>query len=336
MEITEENYHQTLQFLQYKTKSCHVLVVGDVMLDEYLYGDVERISPEAPVPINHILERKETLGGAANVAHNLAKLGCQSYIVGLIGNDSHANRLRRLMKNLSINDDGLIKGRNKTTTKIRVLGGHQQMVRLDFEENTPVSADIQKKIIEQAEEKIVNDMTAIVISDYNKGMCSFEVCQAIISLAHKNNKLVFIDPKGSSWDKYTGADYITPNVKELGDVLGHKIDNEDSAIKQASKFIMEKYQIHNLLVTRSEKGVSLFSDEQFLHIPTHAQEVYDVSGAGDTVISVFSAAISCNLSPDIAAFIANFAAGIGVSKSGTYPVGNEEILDRFKNEISIR
>lgn len=319
-----------IDFLENRIPSCKILVVGDVMLDGYLYGEVERISPEAPVPINHIMNRKETLGGAANVAHNLARLGCQTQIIGVVGNDRYAGKLYNLMKQLKINSDGIIAGRQKTTTKIRVLSGHQQMVRLDFEESAPLESDIQENVIEQVRKKFNEGLSAIILSDYNKGICTSKICQSVITMAHKEQIPILVDPKGSNWSKYQGADYITPNVKEIGEAIGHKLKNEDSILQKAADLVRDLYDIDHVFLTRSEKGVSLYSDKDAIHIPTIAQEVYDVSGAGDTVISVFSAAISCKLSVETSAYIANFAAGIGVSKVGTYAVSNEDIRLNLK------
>lgn len=324
-----DRYQLIRKFLENEINACKILVYGDVMLDGYLYGDVSRISPEAPVPVSHITGRKETLGGAANVAHNLARLGCQTDIIGVIGKDTYADKLHSLLMKLKINDTALVVGRNKTTSKIRVISGHQQMVRLDFEETNPIENDIQAEIIHRLEYKIDEGIKAIIISDYDKGLCVPEMCQKVISLAHSKNILVFVDPKGNNWDKYAEADYITPNVKELGDVLGHRIENTTEQIQPAAEFIRQAYHIKNVLVTRSEKGISLFSAQEPIHIPTVAQEVFDVSGAGDTVIAAFTAAITGKMDIYDAVYLSNFAAGIGVGKVGTYAVSKDEILQAF-------
>jgi D-beta-D-heptose 7-phosphate kinase/D-beta-D-heptose 1-phosphate adenosyltransferase len=325
----KETYKSIEKYLKYEISQCRVIVLGDVMLDGYLYGDVSRISPEAPVPVSHITKRKETLGGAANVAHNLAKLGCQTDIVGVIGDDGYAKKLHSLLRNLQINDAGLIVGRNKTTSKIRVISGHQQMVRLDFEETTPVESSVQVCIKQYIQKQLNKGAEALIISDYDKGVCTIQMCQDIISLAHEQGMVVFVDPKGSKWDKYSGADYITPNVKELGEAMGHIIKNETAILQPAAELVRQTYHIKNVLVTRSEKGISLFSDNEPLHIPTVAQDVFDVSGAGDTVIAAFTAAVAGRMNLYDAAYMANFAAGIGVGKVGTYAVSREEILDQL-------
>jgi D-beta-D-heptose 7-phosphate kinase/D-beta-D-heptose 1-phosphate adenosyltransferase len=313
-------------FLESDIKKCRVLVVGDVMLDQYFYGDVIRISPEAPVPVNRINRQEDTLGGAANVAHNLARLGCKTYLCGVVGRDYHCAILKDQLKEIAIESVGMINGRDKTTTKVRILGGHQQMIRLDFEETNPIQEQIEEKILKYVEEKIKAELDCIIISDYQKGFCTGNICQQIIRYAHESNVTVLVDPKGSDWERYQNADYVTPNLKELSDIIGTKVKNENQMVKEAVQLVRDKFGVSNIIVTRSEKGLSLFEGEKVVDIPTVAQDVFDVSGAGDTVIAVFAAAISGNIAPQISAEIANLAAGIGVGKVGTYAVSAEEIL----------
>jgi D-beta-D-heptose 7-phosphate kinase/D-beta-D-heptose 1-phosphate adenosyltransferase len=205
----------------------------------------------------------------------------------------------------------------------RILGGHQQMIRLDFEEITPIQEEIEEKILKYVDEKIKAELDCIIISDYKKGICTKNICQQIIKHAHESNITVLIDPKGNDWERYQNADYVTLNLKELSDVVGAKVENENQMVKEAAKAVRDKFQISNIMVTRSEKGLSLFEGEKGVDIPTVAQNVFDVSGAGDTVIA---AVLSGDISPALSAEIANFAAGIGVGKVGTYTVSAEEIL----------
>lgn len=314
------------KFLESDIKKCRVLVVGDVMLDQYFYGDVTRISPEAPVPVNRIARQEDTLGGAANVAHNLARLGCKTYLCGVVGRDYHCAILKGQLKELAIESAGIINGRDKTTTKVRILGGHQQMIRLDFEETNPIQKQIEEKILKYVEEKIKAELDCIIISDYKKGICTKNICQQIIKRAHEANITVFVDPKGNDWERYQNADYVTPNLKELSDIIGTKVKNENQMVKEAVQLVRAQFGISNIVVTRSEKGLSLFEGEKVVDIPTVAQDVFDVSGAGDTVIAVFAAILSGDISPELSAEIANLAAGIGVGKVGTYAVSAEEIL----------
>lgn len=316
-----------LNFLNNDISKLSVMVLGDVMLDRYFIGEVNRISPEAPVPVNLINMKRNELGGAANVAHNLAKLGVHTSLVGVIGDDHHGRLLLREMKHNKINCDGIFAYRDNTTTKIRIIGASQQMIRMDFEDTSEISETFEEEIISYIKNKIKDGINAIIISDYKKGLCSNKLCREVIELSKIHDVLVFVDPKGTEWEKYIGADYITPNVKELGDVTHQVMMNQDIPISIAAHQIQDSYSIPNVIVTRSEKGMSLFLKQQEFHMPTTAKEVYDVSGAGDTVISVLTAAISGGLSVKKAAEVANLAAGIEVAKNGTYAVSSTEIID---------
>ena len=316
---------EIIDFLENKVQDCRVLVIGDVMLDRYFYGNVTRISPEAPVPVNCIDRKKDTLGGAANVAHNLARLGCQTYLAGTIGDDHHGRLLIRELKKQRINTEGIILGREKTTTKVRVLGGHQQMMRLDFEETDSIAENAEQELKSFIDKILDNGVNAVIISDYGKGMCTEELCQYAIKKSKEKSMPILVDPKGNNWEKYRGASYITPNVKETGEVLGIKLANKTDILREAASIIKENYGIDSVMITRSEKGISIFGDDE-ITISTVAQEVFDVSGAGDTVIAVFSAGMGANLPITLAIEMANFAAGIEVSKLGTYAVSGEEIL----------
>lgn len=314
-----------VRFLQKNVFACRLLVFGDVMLDRYFYGDVKRISPEAPVPVNHIVRKKDTLGGAGSVAHNLLRLGCQVKLDGLIAADHHGRVLQRKLRHLGLPEDGLIEGRESTTTKIRVLGGHQQMIRLDFEEIAPLREEICECLLARVDAQLHSGLDAIVISDYGKGVCTEQSCQAVIGRAHAAGLPVLVDPKGREWSRYRGADYITPNVKETSEAVGYPLSNVDEALREAAKKLMENYDLRNVMITRSEKGLSFFGSGEEVTISTVAQEVFDVSGAGDTVIAAFAAGLAGGLSHYEAAYMANVAAGIGVGKVGTYAVSREEI-----------
>lgn len=322
-----------IDFLNHKVQDVRVLVIGDVMLDRYFYGTATRISPEAPVPVNRVDKKKDTLGGAANVAHNLAQLGCQTYLAGAIGDDHHGRLLKRKMAKRDIHTDGLVLGREKTTAKIRILGGHQQMIRVDFEETDAISENATKELEKFVEKRIKSGLEAIILSDYGKGLCTEALCQYTIQLAKQAGIPIFVDPKGSAWQKYSGASYITPNVKEAGIVMNRALNNKyDEDIENAAISIRTAYQIDNVMITRSERGLSLFVGNETFAVPTVAQEVFDVSGAGDTVISVFAAGIGGGLLPYDAARLANFAAGIEVGKLGTYAVSKNELLMNMYSE----
>jgi len=325
--MDEQVKNNIIDFLGTKVNGCRILVVGDLMLDRYFFCEVTRISPEAPVPVALIKKKKDALGGAANVAHNLARLGCQVEMIGVIGDDHHGRLLRNQLENLSINHDGVILGRESTTTKARILSGHQQMLRVDFEESNPINTDEEECILSVIKDKIIAGLDAIILSDYHKGVCTENLCQSIIDIARTAGCIVFADPKGNDWNRYHGVDYITPNVKETSEILGRIVANDDEDLRTAASEISLNYSIPNVIITRSEKGMSLFLKNDEIHLPTVAQEVFDVSGAGDTVISALALGISSGLSAYDSAVMANIAAGIGVGKVGTYAVSREEIIE---------
>ena len=306
--------------------SCKVLVVGDVMLDKYYFGEVSRISPEAPVPIARVLKIKETLGGAANVVHNLALLGCQTSIIGQVGKDNHGEIFLSKLKNLGVNYSGVIETSKPTTTKIRVISGHQQMIRLDFEDASELDVVSTDTLLKNFSEHLSN-VDAVIISDYGKGVCTKKICREIIGACRAQKKIVVVDPKGDKWQKYFDANFITPNLKELNAVLPKKISNVDSQIEEAAQKIIDEFNLGGLVVTRSAEGLSLIEAEKFSHIKARAQEVFDVSGAGDTVIAVFTAALAGKIDSAAAAYLANTAAGVVVAKVGTYAVNREELLN---------
>lgn len=319
-------------FVNEHTARCRILVAGDVMLDKYYYSEVTRISPEAPVPIAHVRSEMETLGGAANVAHNLARLGCQTSIAGFVGDDYHCKSLLEKFHKRGIACEGLIKTDRPTTTKLRIIGGHQQMLRLDFEESAPITGDDAARFLDYIQQKLQEGLDCLIISDYGKGVCTKENCQKIIAACKAHHVPVIVDPKGTNWMKYVGADYITPNLKEINAVLTDPIRNEDAPVEQAARVVMKKFHLGSIIVTRSEAGLSLVREEEIEHIPTKAQEVFDVSGAGDTVIAVFAMGIAGGLAPRDSAYLANLAAGVVVAKLGTYAVSQEELIAALKKE----
>lgn len=320
------NYKNIKNFMENDINNCTVLIVGDVMLDKYYFGEVRRISPEAPVPITRVVHEKETLGGAGNVAHNLALLGCKTILAGVVGQDEHRTGILRLLLAKGIDDKGLIIKKGPTTTKLRVIGGHQQMMRLDFEEIKPIEQSVEEQLKEYITSVLSKQVGCVIISDYNKGVCTPVLCQFLIELCKTYEIPIIVDPKGDNWHKYMGASYITPNLNELNEAVHRSIANEDEEIKKAAQIIRRKYHIENLVVTRSEKGLSLIGKRRSAHIPTLAQEVFDVSGAGDTVIAVLAAAIAGQVDPRDAAYLANMAAGVVVGKVGTYAISREELL----------
>jgi rfaE bifunctional protein kinase chain/domain len=321
-----KNFKQVKNFVDNTIMNCSILIVGDMMLDKYYFGEVKRISPEAPVPIARVHKEKTTLGGAANVAHNLALLGCKTLLCGVVGQDEHAVVMGNLLKAKNIQSQGLMTKNGPTTTKLRIIGGHQQMLRLDFEETSPITASIEKQMQDYIVSVVPSLVSSVIISDYGKGVCTLSLCQFIIEHCIAHNVPVIVDPKGNDWQKYGGASYITPNLAELNEAVQYSVPNEDVAVKKAADKIRRKYKIKNLVVTRSEQGLSLIGSRSCTHIPTYAQEVFDVSGAGDTVIAVLGAALGSGLAASDAAYLANMAAGVVVGKVGTYAISRQELL----------
>lgn len=314
-------------FLTEKIQQLKIAVIGDVMLDRYFHGEVKRISPEAPVPVTKIDSIKSVLGGAANVAANLAHLECKVYMGGVTGDDENRSLLEKLMDEAGIDHSGLVSSnKRKTITKMRVLGGNQQMLRLDFEETGDLYLEEISALSDWLENLLDNGLDGIIVSDYAKGVCSDSFCQWVIKQGKAYNIPVLIDPKGAYWSKYNGCDFITPNLKEMCEAAGCQRDNDDNAVVEMARSARQQFNIGNVVVTRSEKGMSLVNGNQVLHSPAAAIEVFDVSGAGDTVAATLLAAVAGKVSLEDAIYLANRAAGIVVAKVGTYPVHRDELL----------
>ncbi len=296
-----------------------VLVVGDVMLDRYWYGATNRISPEAPVPVVKVNTIEERPGGAANVAMNIASLGASSQLIGLTGADDAAIALGKSLSEVKVNCDFLAIPTHPTITKLRVLSRNQQLLRLDFEEGFE-GVDLQP-VLEKIK-KALPTMGALVLSDYAKGALSN--VSAMIALAKEVGVPVLIDPKGSNFEPYRGATLLTPNLSEFEAVVG-ACKNEAELVEKGMKLIAD-FDFSALLVTRSEQGMTLLQPgKEPLHMPTQAQEVYDVTGAGDTVIGVLATVLAAGHSLEEACFLANAAAGVVVGKLGTSTVSPIEL-----------
>jgi len=308
-----------------KFEKCHILVVGDIMLDEYLWGDVQRISPEAPVPVFHIRKRSEVVGGAGNVVSNLSGLGCSVTVIGVCGDDVAGERLNGLLNNGKIQSFILKDLERPTVTKTRIISSGQQLIRLDDEEIIPVNSNINKDLIQLVKDNL-SDCDAIVLSDYNKGVFQpYGLSQSIINLAQNHNIPVMVDPKGKDWTRYKGATCVTPNTKELENFYGDTIDGKEKLV-EIMRSILADYNLTWLLVTRGSLGMCLMGRGQTpIFIPALAREVYDVSGAGDTVIATLSLGVASGLTFPNAAKLANLAAGIVVGKIGTQPINLLEL-----------
>lgn len=310
------------------------LVIGDLMLDRYLWGKVERISPEAPVPV--VLIEKDTYcpGGASNVAANLISLGVSCALVGCVGNDASGAQLLDLLQKTKIGTQGVVTLDKYTTiTKTRVMGGHQQMMRLDREPNQALDAAQIEKLKTQASNLLAQNPSMVIISDYAKGLLAPDLCQLVIQAARARYIPVLVDPKGRDYSKYQGATALTPNLQETAEACGINSKNADILLPAAGA-LRQKLELKFLAVTRSESGISLLEADRVTHIPATAKQVFDVSGAGDTVIATLAAGMISGLTPAEALHLANAAAGIVVGKVGTSPVTTSELLAALSMETS--
>ncbi len=300
-----------------KISQVRLLVVGDVMLDRYWFGEVSRISPEAPVPVVKVQRMEERLGGAANVARNAASLGAVSALLSVVGDDEAGRTLGRLLEEGQIDANLHVDREIDTTVKLRVIGRQQQLLRIDFE-TTPSHEILQAKLADFETRVVQSDV--VVLSDYGKGGLTH--IAEMIRIARSHDKPVLVDPKGDEWGKYAGATVITPNRSELKEVVGRWSSDEELATK--ARKLRGDLGLEALLVTRSEEGMTLFADEAH-HQPAVAREVFDVSGAGDTVIATLAVMIAAGADWTEAIRVANIAAGIVVGKLGTAVVSREEL-----------
>ena len=302
---------------------ARVLVVGDVMLDRYWFGDVSRISPEAPVPVVRVERTEERPGGAANVARNIAALGAHAALLSVVGQDDAGASLRRLAEAEGVQVSLHLDATLATTVKLRVIGRQQQLLRIDFE-TTPSHEVLAAKF--QAFKRSIDDCDVVILSDYGKGGLTH--IEDMIRFAREHKKIVLVDPKGDDYARYRGATAVTPNRAELREVVGRWKDEND--LTRRAQQLRADLGLEAILLTRSEEGMTLYHGDRVTHEPTHAREVYDVSGAGDTVIATLGAMLASGASMEEAMRIANHAAGIVVGKLGTAVVHPDELLADLK------
>jgi rfaE bifunctional protein kinase chain/domain len=305
------------------TSKARVLVVGDVMLDRYWYGDVSRISPEAPVPVVLVNEKREDLrlGGAANVAHNCAALRARTHLLSVVGNDEAGRTLTRLLQKQGVKAE-LHRDRSiRTTEKLRVIGRQQQLLRMDFE-RAPSREVLASKLAQYR--AALPDCDVVILSDYGKGGMTH--IRQMIQLARRAKKRVLVDPKGDDYSRYKGASIVTPNRAELREVVGTWTDNADMA--KRAEDLRRKLGLEALLVTRGDEGMTLFRAGRRVHIDTEAREVFDVTGAGDTVIAALAVMLAAGANLESAVKTANRAAGIVVGKLGTAVATYEELFGK--------
>ena len=295
-----------------------LLVVGDVMLDRYWFGDTHRISPEAPVPVVQVGKVDERLGGAANVARNVVALGGHATILGVIGDDEPGQRVTQLLTASGVDSQLEVDSKVPTIVKLRVIARQQQLIRLDFEE-PPSDKALARKL--ERFEKSLADADVVILSDYGKG--ALDQVTLMIEQARAQNKMILVDPKGEDYEKYRGATVLTPTRSELRQVVGRWSSEED--LTKKAQDLRRSLNLQALLLTRSEEGMSLFTDAGVSHVKAQAREVFDVSGAGDTVIATLAVALAAKWPLEKAMALANRAGGIVVGKLGTATVTSEEL-----------
>ena len=310
-----------------KFKEQHIAIIGDIILDKYIFGKVERISPEAPVPIVRVIDEKYSPGGAANVAANISTLGGNAYLFGIVGNDQAKEILIGKTNDLNINTDGIITDKSKNTIKkTRVIGLNQQLLRIDYENTNYIESHLEKEFIDKLEN--IPQLSALIISDYAKGTITEELIKKIKVLSKKKNFLIIVDPKPKHKAWYKNTFLITPNKKEAEQMCHTEIQNQTD-LENCGRQLSKELNC-NVVITTGEKGMSIFEmNKKPIHLPTETKEVYDVSGAGDTVVASFGLALSSNASLEEAAILANRAAGIKVGKVGTAPVYLKELQGSF-------
>ncbi len=298
--------------------SGRVLVIGDIILDRYFMGDAVRISPEAPVPVVAVREVRDVPGGAANTAMNLRGLGLDVKLVGMVGVDGEGELLMGLLTERGFSPDYLFRDYRRTTVKVRVIARNQHLLRIDFEDTHPVDGARVKGVLDGVE----GLFDVIVVSDYAKGLITPDVMDVV----RRMGKPFFVDPKGRDWLRYRGAHIVTPNLRELSLAVGEEVSNTDGDVEKWGRVALKKFGLERLVITRSEKGISYVSMDEAIHVPTTAQEVFDVSGAGDTVMAALVYGWLAGMDVGAMLELANLAAGIVIRRLGTHAITREEIL----------
>jgi D-beta-D-heptose 7-phosphate kinase/D-beta-D-heptose 1-phosphate adenosyltransferase len=326
--------HAVLGLLEGGFARVKVLVVGDLMLDRYILGEVDRISPEAPVPVLRHARRYARAGGAANVAMNLAGLGCLAVLAGFWGDDEEKSELSSILETAKVDTVGVVTTSLPTISKTRIVGGRQQLLRLDIESRERQSTEDARRLRESAEQ-LVSKVHAVVVSDYAKGAVTAEICAALIEAAKAAHVPVLVDPKTADFGKYAGATMVCPNLHELA--AATQVETyETNALLAAGEAQRLQFGLQYLAVTMSEKGIRLLSEGHAYHSPARAREVFDVSGAGDTVIAAVAAAMAGGLTVETAIDLGNLAAGIVVGKVGTVAIAAHELVAMLTPSSGVR
>jgi len=330
--MKKQNF-KDLEKIVHRFKGASVMVIGDLILDEFIWGDVSRISPEAPVPVVWVKKESFMPGGASNVANNLASLGAKVYSVGVIGDDDRGVILKNSLERKGIDTSGiLVDGTRPTILKTRVVAGHQQVVRIDREKTDHLSDLMINRMIDSIAQTM-KKVDAVIIEDYGKGVITPKLLRKIVPFAKRENKIISVDPKEEHFKYYRGITVITPNNHEASRAVGFEI-KDDKTLRKAGEALLTKIGCKIALVTLGENGMAVFCKGRPMEqIPTVAQEVFDVSGAGDTVIAAYTLGLASGGDPVKSAYIANCAAGIVVGKIGIAVVNPEELINRIEREL---
>lgn len=308
----------------------HVLVIGDVMIDSYLWGGVSRISPEAPVPIIATTGRENRLGGAANVALNIQSLGATPIICSVVGNDESGEVFKQLLTENNLPSDGIIScSKRKTTVKTRIISHNQHLLRVDEEEEGPLESELKQKLQKHIESLLnTYKIDAIIFEDYDKGVITQETITSTVNLAARKGIPTLVDPKKRNFLGYKGVTFFKPNLKEFKEGLKADIDSNDkNALLNAANEFVKKQSIDNLMVTMAEKGVMIVNNHNYNFIPAEIRDIADVSGAGDTVISVSALCLASGLKSEMVAAVANMAGGLVCEHPGVVPIDKQDLLD---------
>jgi len=307
-----------------------VLVVGDVMLDQFVWGQVSRISPEAPVPVVNVVRESFMPGGSANVVHNIHALGASVYVAGVIGNDQAGETLKKALSVERINVQGLIVDKDRPTIlKTRIIASHQQVVRVDKDGKNILENEYNERLINYVD-SVIAKVDAIIVEDYGKGVITQELIDEIVRMARKHKKIISVDPKDGHFLDYSGTTVVTPNHHEAYSAV-RRSESRENGIEEVGRLLLRKWNCENVLITCGEDGMILFEkDKESFRIPTVAREVFDVSGAGDTVIAAYTTSLASGSTQREAAIISNYAAGIVVGKLGTATTSRAEIFEAMK------
>jgi D-beta-D-heptose 7-phosphate kinase/D-beta-D-heptose 1-phosphate adenosyltransferase len=329
------NHNELLSFIS-KFPDARIMVIGDLMVDEYIWGNVSRISPEAPVPVVSVTSESLRLGGAGNVVNNIHTLGGKVLLTGVVGNDEMGRKVIHDLRKMGLETKGIIvEPERVTTVKTRIIAQHQQVVRYDREITRPIQPENIQQILSLLEAGI-HELDAVLVSDYGKGVICETLMEGVRSLTQKEGKILAVDPKVKNFPFFREVSIITPNHYEAAEAAGRWILNEEDLLAVGHTLLM-RLQAKSVLITRGEKGMTLFQNNgEVTHIPTMAKEVYDVTGAGDTVISVLTLAMASGASAKQAAILSNIAAGIVVGEVGTATTKTSELEDAVRNGIRER